>query len=475
MSGTYVWGAMGRTVDDSTTVDAAIGEAIDAHLADPDAHLDATGSLQSHRAAEIIDHLAESVVNDKIAPIARSYVAIVDPSSDVDFDTIQAAVDYAVGKGGGTIFLTAGDHYLSGKVDLPMSINMYAADAESCRVHANKTTGDYFNIVDDSVTGQLNNTFENITFISSGGAVFYSDTTGLTNVTTCEFIKCTFTGGGQLRYVANQRTIYRYCIFYCGSTAAVSSDKEQRLYNCNVLRYSTTATPIFASFHTNYYDDCTVWAFESVFDFTGATTAKYFDNIWDFSIHLFQCRLIAWDYQNPSCFTFDMQNCYVTGKANRVYTISSDGNEGVIAFNTILASGTGYILPFGPPLKFIGNYMTGAATHASSDITILDDMSVDAWKVLSNTATVLNMANYWAVQLTPNSTRTVTTNVPRAGEKRTLIILTSGTTSYTLTFGTGFKTTGTLVTGTTSARRFVINFVSDGTYLIETSRTVAIA
>jgi len=60
-------------------------------------------------------------------------------------------------------------------------------------------------------------------------------------------------------------------------------------------------------------------------------------------------------------------------------------------------------------------------------------------------------------QVTPNATATFT----------------SGTTSYTMTFGTGFKTTGTLATGTVTAKTFVLNFISDGTSLIETSRTTA--
>ena len=79
------------------------------------------------------------------------------------------------------------------------------------------------------------------------------------------------------------------------------------------------------------------------------------------------------------------------------------------------------------------------------------------------------------VRVTPNATATYTTTVPAAGAICVLSILTSGATSYTITFGTGFKSTGTLATGTTTARYFNITFVSDGTNLIEMSRTVAIA
>jgi hypothetical protein len=76
-------------------------------------------------------------------------------------------------------------------------------------------------------------------------------------------------------------------------------------------------------------------------------------------------------------------------------------------------------------------------------------------------------------KLTPTANRTYTSTVPTAGKTVTLIVLTSGTDSYTLTFGSGFKTTGTLATGTVTAKLFTVSFVSDGTNLIETSRTTA--
>jgi hypothetical protein len=78
-------------------------------------------------------------------------------------------------------------------------------------------------------------------------------------------------------------------------------------------------------------------------------------------------------------------------------------------------------------------------------------------------------------RVTPNANATYTTTVPAAGAICVLSILTSGTTSYTITFGSGFKSTGVLLTGIVSAMYFNITFVSDGTNLIETARTIAIA
>lgn len=78
-----------------------------------------------------------------------------------------------------------------------------------------------------------------------------------------------------------------------------------------------------------------------------------------------------------------------------------------------------------------------------------------------------------SVRLTVTANRTLTTTVPVAGRTVVVLILTSGVSSFTITFGAGFKPTATLATGTTTARVFAISFISDGSVLYETSRTVA--
>ena len=59
------------------------------------------------------------------------------------------------------------------------------------------------------------------------------------------------------------------------------------------------------------------------------------------------------------------------------------------------------------------------------------------------------------------------------GQDLYLQILTSGTTSYTLTFSTGFHSTGTLATGTSSGKYFMLHFVNIGGTFYEGSRTAA--
>ena len=75
--------------------------------------------------------------------------------------------------------------------------------------------------------------------------------------------------------------------------------------------------------------------------------------------------------------------------------------------------------------------------------------------------------------LTPAQAEAVNATNVTNGEKVVINVLTSGTSSYTLTFGTNFVTTGTLATGTTSAKNFIIEFVSVGGNLIEVARTTA--
>lgn len=79
------------------------------------------------------------------------------------------------------------------------------------------------------------------------------------------------------------------------------------------------------------------------------------------------------------------------------------------------------------------------------------------------------------VTLTPTGACTLSvqgTGMP--GQEFTLFVTTSGTTSRTLTFSTGFKATGTLATGSVSGKCFAVTFrTPDGTTWWEVSRTAA--
>ena len=163
-------------------------------------------------------------------------------------------------------------------------------------------------------------------------------------------------------------------------------------------------------------------------------------------------------------------------------TVNSSGGNLV---TTIISGVTAMITCIGTTLTIAADWepgftdfqsLTGSGSVVLGTSPIITNAAISQSNAVRAAGTLaLAFANIPFVQVTPNATGTFTTNVPVVGTTCTLIVLTSGTTSYTMTFGTGFKSTGTLATGTVTARRFVLQFVSDGTSLIEAARTVAIA
>lgn len=59
------WSTLPRATDDNETIEEAIARLIADHEADPEAHLGEGESLSEHKASEVIDHLASSIVTDK--------------------------------------------------------------------------------------------------------------------------------------------------------------------------------------------------------------------------------------------------------------------------------------------------------------------------------------------------------------------------------------------------------------------------
>lgn len=234
MANPYIWGNLNRALNDETLIDEAIQEAVAAHNDDPDAHLEADQSLQSHRAAEIIDHLAESVVNDKIAPAARAYIAIVDPASDVDFDTINSAVTYAIGKGGGTILIMPGIHYISGDLECPTSINFQGIDQDSCIISANSSGGNFLHIIDDAATNQTFCTFQNLQFKTTGGYCLFVDANQTAYTGLIQFLNCNFLGGGNYLVTDAYLTRFTQCNFQMNATYALSAGGYIHFEHCNV-------------------------------------------------------------------------------------------------------------------------------------------------------------------------------------------------------------------------------------------------
>lgn len=151
----------------------------------------------------------------------------------------------------------------------------------------------------------------------------------------------------------------------------------------------------------------------------------------------------------------------ITNAAIGATTLSASSTVSGTGFSTYLAS---------PPA--IGGTLAASVTGAP---LVSTTVVTDGYALLANGTLALGFATKGVVRVTPTATGSFTTTVPPAGTRCTLIVLTTGTTSFTMTFGTGFKSTGTLATGTVAARYFIFQFISDGTSVIEASRTVAIA
>lgn len=78
------------------------------------------------------------------------------------------------------------------------------------------------------------------------------------------------------------------------------------------------------------------------------------------------------------------------------------------------------------------------------------------------------------ITITPTGACTFNGSGGLAGQACTFIVTTAGATGFVLTWGTNFKTTGTLATGTVAGKVFTVSFVcKDGTLWVETGRTAA--
>lgn len=154
----------------------------------------------------------------------------------------------------------------------------------------------------------------------------------------------------------------------------------------------------------------------------------------------------------------------------RGYSFVSGDYSGYLTF------GTSATTPSGAPIERMridssGNLLVGTTT-AGCLLTVAGQINGaynDTTGSANTAAQALGTNTVSKVLISADTT--LTTTVPAAGARATVIIQTSGTTTRTVTFGTGFKSQGTLATGAVSARYWVVNFISDGTSLYETGRT----
>lgn len=323
MANPYVWAGLDRALNDSTKIDEAIGEAVAAHNDDPDAHLGPSQALESHRASEIIDHRAESIVNDKIRNIARAYVAIVDPSSETDFDTIAAAIDYAEGAGGGTIFIAPGDHYISGVVEMSFRINLQGADFNSTRINANYSGGNYIKVVKDSVTDQNYCTVTNLNFVTTGGGTILieAEYSGLER--TIIFNQCAFSGVGRNIVASGDKSVFIDCAFDANDTGVIGATRNIIMERCVATGRSGSYARTVVSPSDYDTNDCEIIIDMCNFVSPDGVTSKWFGDNYYNTLRISNSRMNGCNFLGMTYGEFVMIGNYIDFYSSGYLTIDA--------------------------------------------------------------------------------------------------------------------------------------------------------
>lgn len=174
---------------------------------------------------------------------------------------------------------------------------------------------------------------------------------------------------------------------------------------------------------------------------------------------------------NPiSAFAIDNAS---DGDIFRMIVLGSASYQGVLA----ITGGSINDTPIGQASANLGTFTVLQATTSLtvSGATISTTLA-DAISALSTGATIsLDPTLGGLFTLTPVQSCTINAaTVPVKHQRIVVEVVTSGTTAYTITFGTHFKSAGTLSSGVTTAKTFLVVFEGDGTNFVEASRTTAL-
>lgn len=174
---------------------------------------------------------------------------------------------------------------------------------------------------------------------------------------------------------------------------------------------------------------------------------------------------------------------YATGTGTASGTNTGDNAANTTYANDYRAAnfvaGTNYLAPNGSAASLtnfptLNQNTTGTAAGLSAPLSFANGGISASAPTSATTGTItVNMISS-VITCTPTGAMTLNASGGVAGQIITFSFTTSGTTSFVITFGTNFRKTGTLATGTTSARFFTVTFrCLDGTIWSEISRTAA--
>lgn len=473
MASPYIWGNLNRATNDATSIDEAIGEAIEAHNDDPTSHLGPDQALQSHRASEIIDHIAESVVNDKLASASRAYTAIVGTGIEGDFDTVESAISYVDSIGGGVILIESGTHYLSGKVELPSSVSLIGRDADNTFITANVGGGSYLYITNTAVGDQSTMNIANITFIGDTDEILKTDPSidalGL-NI----FIRdCYFLTAVRLLDLGVGNYLFERCVFNYNMNGIISTGRGVRFYDCTfVMGAGGTSSSIF--YLTNdMADDDEFLLYRCYLDNRASSGRRLTTENVIAYISFYNSELLGLRFGGTYARINNMINCNVAIMSGQNIYCDAVVRPALIVNNRFDPTSGGTIFASNSTTLFSGNYYTGSVSSFGSKYIVANQLEREHLLDLGTSGNSLDFRNYNIILRTITANVTLTATLGTNGNMVTVGIRTSGTTSYTVTFGSNMRTQGTLTTGAVSGRIFYVTFVYYTNMWREISRTGA--
>ncbi len=473
MADSYIWGNLARATNDPTIIDEAISEAVNAHNDDPDAHLEAGQALQSHRAAEIIDHRAESVVNDKLASASRAYTAIVGTGLEGDFDTIESAINYVDSIGGGVILIESGTHHLSGQVELPSSVSLIGRDADNTFITANVGGGSYLYITNTAVGDQATMNIANITFIGDTDEILKTDpgidTSGL-NI----FIRdCYFITSVRLLDLGVGNYLFERCVFNYNVNGIIRTARGVRFYDCTLVMKAGGSTGPVIDLTTDMADDDEFVMYRCYMDNRVSSTRRLTTASRTAYISFYNSDLLGLHFTGTYARINNMINCNVAIMSGQSIYCDAVVRPALISNNRFDPSSGGTIFASNSSTLFVGNDYGGNVSSFGSKFLVANQLDREHLLDLGTTGTVLDFRKYNIILRTITANTTLTATLGANGNMVTVGIRTTDTTSYTVTFGTNMRTQGTLATGTVANRIFYVTFVFYTNMWREISRTGA--
>lgn len=246
-----IWGDLLKSQTDSETIEQAIARIVQQHDDDASAHLDTNQSLESHKAADIIDHLARSVYRDKLA-FDRFQI-------DEHFSSLDAW-----SKTSGVTLSALGEVTLATTASTNNTQNLYAAPGDSqqegganandpifeARVKLDQITNQNVYImhgdpdVPDGYGFKVVNGTLSVMYYDNASAEQLHTISGIT-LTDWNLYRCEFVNGVSLKYYINGTLVYTV-------TSAVGNSAGNYFF----VRLKTTTTAIKKAYvQSLHYDE----------------------------------------------------------------------------------------------------------------------------------------------------------------------------------------------------------------------------